>query len=1362
MAEMIQGLSIGLNLDTSGIQESLKGLKSQLKNVDSEMRVNMSAFGKNEKSVEKYETRLGGLNKKLDAQKAAVNAARREHERMVQQHGEGSRQAQTAGTAYNNLAADFNNLQRYVGEVTEEFQQFQREQEIAESRMGRFSSALEGIGGKLSVIGDKMSAAGKGLSVGLTAPIVAFGAAGVVAFNEVDEAIDTVITKTGATGDAAEVLTENFRTVAKRVPDDLLSVGEAIGEVNTQFGFMGTELEDASQLMLEFANINGTDVTSSSIASKQAIEAYGLANSDLGSVLDAVTQTAQDTGQSVDDLFDKTTKGAPQIKALGLSFAEGTALIGGFEKAGVDSGAALSSLSKAQVIFAKDGKTLEEGLNGTVDSILNAKTETEALTIASEVFGTKGGPRMVDAIQRGTFNLEDFTGAGEKAAGAVKDTFNETVDPIDQAAIAMNNAKLAMGEVGEVLQVAALPFMEKATEIMGNLADKFRGLTPEAKQTSLVIAGIAAAIGPVLVAVGSMISMFGGVMTALSPVVLSIKTAGGYLSVLKLAFAALTGPVGIAVGIIAGLTVGFIALYKNSETFRNMIGTLITKIKELASQALAILKPAIATVVGFFKEQLKVIQNFWNENSATIIAALSNIGGFVSKVFNGIMAVIQFVMPAVLGLIRAVWGNIKGVISGALDVIMGAVKVFSGLFSGDFAKMWEGLKQMFSGAVTFLWNFISLTFFGKMLGGLRVFIGGFKLLFTGMWTTIKTLFTTSTGTLKTTISGAWGSIASTTTRIFGNILTFIKGLFTKMRDAISNAVLNIYTKVVTQWTNIFNRSSSIFGSIRDLISRIFSSIRDTVARIAGNIFSKVSGTWTNLKDATSRIFGSIFNSVKGKFDDIVNAAKNLPKRIGDGIGSMATKVKDGVNRVVNNLASTLGKGVNGVIGGINWVLGKIGVEKDIPKWDVPQYAHGTHGHPGGMAILGDGRGSNAGRELIKTPSGELGLSPATDTLMNLPKGTQVLSAKKTRELLGEIPKYKNGVGEFFSDAWKGTKNIAGKAWEGTKNLGGKAKDIAENIWDHVSNPGKLLETALSLLGVKKTEGGSFVGDMARGGYNKIKDSAAGFLKKQINNSGTMAGSGHGFGSKFRLTSRRGFRINPVTGIGQMHQGDDWGASMGTLIPAQAAGKVIQSGFHAIRGNFVRVQSGIMDRLYQHNQRNMVKVGQNVRKGQAVGTVGSTGRSTGPHLHYEVRKNGVNINPNGLETGGLVNSEQLVRVGEKGRQEMVIPLHPSRRTDAMKLLAIAGKKLMPGNDKGITRPNQLPNVGGGGNAMDAILAATVKTNEFLMKQNELLMQLLQKDSNVYMNDDALVGSIGKSMDTYLGSATNRTSYLGGLR
>ena len=762
MAERIEGLSIGLSLDTVGIEKGMPELKRKLAAVNSEMKVNMSAFDKGEVSVKKYETKLAGLNKRLDLQKVAVQNAKDEYEKMVQIHGEGSEKADKAASDYNKEAASLNNLSRYVEGVTEEFKAFQKEQEIAESRLGKLSKSLENVGGSFTKVGDKMKNVGKGLTVGITAPIVAFGAAGVVAFNEVDDAIDTVITKTGATGDAAEVLTENFRTVAKRVPDDLLSVGEAIGEVNTQFGFMGKELEDNSQLMLEFAKINGTDVTSSSIASKQAIEAYGLANSDLGSVLDAVTKTAQDTGQSVDDLFTKATEGAPQIKALGLNFADGTALIGGFEKAGVDSSAALTSLSKAQVTFAKDGKTLEEGLNGTIDSILNAKSETEALTIASEVFGTKGGPRMVDAIQRGTFNLEDFAGAGEKAAGAVKDTFNETVDPIDQAAIAMNNSKLAMSEVGEVLQIAALPFMEKATEVMGILADKMRAMSPAAKQTSLVIGAIAAAIGPVLVAVGSMISIFGGAMTTLAPFLLKVKEAGGWFKYLRVAVAALTGPVGLTIAVIAALTAGFIPLYRNSEAFRTGVQALIQRVKELATTGLTMIKPAIAAVTGFFKNQLSTIQNFWSENSVVILSALSNIGKVTASIMKGIMAVIQFVMPAVLAIIRSVWGNIKGVISGALNVIMGAVKIFSGLFTGDFSKMWEGVKQVFFGAIRLVWNAVQLTFFGRIAKGAALFVGGFRSVFVNLWQYLIGLFTRSVSSVFSTVSRYFNLVLSTT------------------------------------------------------------------------------------------------------------------------------------------------------------------------------------------------------------------------------------------------------------------------------------------------------------------------------------------------------------------------------------------------------------------------------------------------------------------------------------------------------------------------------------------------------------------------------------------------------------------------
>lgn len=77
---------------------------------------------------------------------------------------------------------------------------------------------------------------------------------------------------------------------------------------------------------------------------------------------------------------------------------------------------------------------------------------------------------------------------------------------------------------------------------------------------------------------------------------------------------------------------------------------------------------------------------------------------------------------------------------------------------------------------------------------------------------------------------------------------------------------------------------------------------------------------------------------------------------------------------------------------------------------VPKYKQGTKGHPGGVAMVGDGTGSNAGSELIETPDGKVFLSPDSPTLMNLPKGTKVASAKETGEMTTEIPKYADGIG----------------------------------------------------------------------------------------------------------------------------------------------------------------------------------------------------------------------------------------------------------------------------------------------------------------------------------------------------------------
>jgi murein DD-endopeptidase MepM/ murein hydrolase activator NlpD len=112
-----------------------------------------------------------------------------------------------------------------------------------------------------------------------------------------------------------------------------------------------------------------------------------------------------------------------------------------------------------------------------------------------------------------------------------------------------------------------------------------------------------------------------------------------------------------------------------------------------------------------------------------------------------------------------------------------------------------------------------------------------------------------------------------------------------------------------------------------------------------------------------------------------------------------------------------------------------------------------------------------------------------------------------------------------------------------------------------------------------------------------------------------------------LTSSFGMRFHPLLGYSRLHKGVDYGAPTGTPIVAVADGRVTFSGWHGGHGNFVSLQhAGGLGSGYGHMSRIVARSGQFVRQGQLIGYVGSTGLSTGPHLHFEVYKNGGAVNP----------------------------------------------------------------------------------------------------------------------------------------
>ena len=211
------------------------------------------------------------------------------------------------------------------------------------------------------------------------------------AWGKLDEGQDTIIAKTGATGEAADKMGKVFQDVYTSMPADSKAVGDAIGELNTQFGLQDEALDSATRKLLQYSEINGSDVTQATQSAKAAMDQFGLSGGDLSNVLDVVTKAGQDTGVQTEKLLDSVTRGAPILQDLGLSFEESVVTMSQFEQAGVDGSKALSYLTKAQAKASREHKSITQVLSEFNDVAKSSTDQNEKLNYAAELFGDRGG-----------------------------------------------------------------------------------------------------------------------------------------------------------------------------------------------------------------------------------------------------------------------------------------------------------------------------------------------------------------------------------------------------------------------------------------------------------------------------------------------------------------------------------------------------------------------------------------------------------------------------------------------------------------------------------------------------------------------------------------------------------------------------------------------------------------------------------------------------------------------------------------------------------------------------------------------------------------------------------------------------------
>lgn len=569
MADRIKGITIEIDGDTTGLSKALKGVNSDLRTAQNGLRDVDKLLKLDPGNVDLLRQKQGYFNDAITATEEKLKTEREALEQMKNADGfdKNSEQAKA--------------LERQI--IADE-QALDSLKKQAKDFGSVASQQFKLAGDKVKEVGDKISGVGTAMSTHVTAPIVAVGAASLAAFKEVDAGLDIVVTKTGASGEALEEMSDTVKRLSAIIPTDFETIGTAVGEVNTRFGATGDGLSDLSAQFIRFAEINGVDVNNAIDQTQKALAAFGLDGDQAYNVLDRLNLVGQQTGVSMDTLLSGLVSNSAAFSEMGLNIDQAATLMGQMEVSGADASTVMGSLQKALKNATADGIPLNQALSDLQNTILNGTGTTDGLTAAYELFG-KSGAQVYEAVKNGTIDFQNLGTAVQDATGSVSATFEGTLDPIDSFTTAMNSAKVAGAELGGAIQTAAAPIVQQFAGFIQTLTDKFRALTPEQQQTIVKIGAVVAAVGPAILIIGQIVSAVGSVISVLGTVI-----------------GVLGGPLTIAIG--AAIAVG-VLLYKNWDTVKEKASALWEHIKSVFEGIKNTISNAIEKVKSLFNFEWK-------------------------------------------------------------------------------------------------------------------------------------------------------------------------------------------------------------------------------------------------------------------------------------------------------------------------------------------------------------------------------------------------------------------------------------------------------------------------------------------------------------------------------------------------------------------------------------------------------------------------------------------------------------------------------------------------------------------------------------------------------------------------------------
>lgn len=777
------------------------------------------------------------------------------------------------------------------------------------------AAVAKDVDGSLARVGSKVSSTGATLSKTVTLPLVAaFAAAGVgivAAGNKVDEALDTIAIKSGATGAALDGLESSFRNVAGKVPDDFNKVAEAIGMVHQRTGATGPALEGLTTQILTLSRITGEDLATTIENSTRLFGDWGIAADDQGAALDRLFKVSQVTGTGVNDLSQLLVTFGGPLRQLGFSMDEAAVMIGKFQREGVNTELVLGSMRTSLGRMAKAGEEPIETFRRVTDEIKNAGSAGEANAIALELFGARAGPDMAAAIREGRFELGEMMAASGNFEGSISKTAKATDGWAETWGKFRNKLILAVEPIATKLFAALdqfLPKLEPVLDWIGRAIDAFTNLDPK---WQLLIAGIVAAVA----AAGPLLSILGAVIPVL---------------------AAIAGAISLPVVAIAALVAALVVAYQKSEEFRAIVDSVVQWL-------VANVPPLIQAVADTVLATVTDLVAWWRDHWEEIREATEHVLNAVTGIVNGAIAVISAAWGVfgdeLLNLARIAWEQISLVIETAVRLVRDVIDLVLALINGDWDEAWQAILDI----VSAVWELIkgtignALEYVGQVV---EVALSALRVLWDLAWEAIRAA-----------LEGAWNAMLSLVEGILESIRSTIEGALEAVGSLIDGALDGIRSAWDAAWNGIKDLLGAVWDGIRSAVDAAVDGVKSKIEGTLSAISSTWSSTWGAIRDFVSGVWGAIKGFISGGIDDVVGYVQGIPGRI-----------RSAVSGAFDALADAFRGAVNTIIRGWN------GLEFRIPSFSVGPVEFGgfTLGMPN-LPTLASG-GTFSGLALV----GELG------------------------------------------------------------------------------------------------------------------------------------------------------------------------------------------------------------------------------------------------------------------------------------------------------------------------------------------------------------------------------------------------------